>query len=42
MVLGAGTIGMVQALAALAGGVFRAFSTNVVEEKLALAETVGA
>lgn len=42
VVLGAGTIGMVTALAALAGGVSRVFITDVVEEKLALAETLGA
>jgi D-xylulose reductase len=39
---GAGTIGMVTALAALAGGCSRVFITDVVPEKLALAETLGA
>lgn len=42
IVHGAGTIGMVTALAALAGGCSRVFITDVVPEKLALAETLGA
>ena len=42
VVHGAGTIGMVTALAALAGGCSRVFITDVVAEKLALAETLGA
>lgn len=42
LVHGAGTIGMVTALSALAGGCSRVFITDVVEEKLALAETLGA
>jgi D-xylulose reductase len=42
LVLGAGTIGMVTALAALAGGCSRVIMTDVIPEKLALAETLGA
>jgi D-xylulose reductase len=42
LVLGAGTIGMVTALAALAGGCSKVIITDVVPEKLALAETLGA
>ncbi|MDR9396977.1 NAD(P)-dependent alcohol dehydrogenase [Pontimonas sp.] len=41
VVHGAGTIGMVTALAALAGGCSRVFITDIVPEKLALAETLG-
>ena len=41
VVHGAGTIGMVTALAAIAGGCSRVFITDVVAEKLALAETLG-
>lgn len=42
LVLGAGTIGMVTALSALAGGCSRVIMTDVIPEKLALAETLGA
>lgn len=42
LVLGAGTIGMVTALAALAGGCSRVIMTDVISEKLALASTLGA
>jgi D-xylulose reductase len=42
IVHGAVTMGMVTALAALAGGCSRVFITDVVPEKLALAETLGA
>jgi D-xylulose reductase len=42
LVLGAGTIGLVTALAALAGGCSRVIMTDVVPEKLALAESLGA
>jgi D-xylulose reductase len=41
LVLGAGTIGMVTALSALAGGCSRVIMTDVIPEKLALAETLG-
>ncbi|HWA87948.1 MAG TPA: NAD(P)-dependent alcohol dehydrogenase [Opitutus sp.] len=41
VVLGAGPIGMVTALAALAGGCSRVIITDVVAEKLALAATLG-
>jgi D-xylulose reductase len=41
VVLGAGTIGMVTALAALAGGCSRVIITDVIPEKLALASTLG-
>jgi len=42
VVLGAGPIGMVTALAALAGGCARVFMTDLQEPKLALAATFGA
>ncbi len=42
LVLGAGTIGMVTALSALAGGCSQVIITDVIKEKLALAETLGA
>lgn len=42
LVLGAGTIGMVTALSALAGGCSRVIITDVIPEKLALAATLGA
>ncbi len=41
VVLGAGTIGMVTALAALAGGCSRVLITDVQEQKLAIAATLG-
>jgi len=41
LVLGAGTIGMVTALSAIAGGCSRVIMTDVIPEKLALAETLG-
>ena len=41
VVIGAGPIGMVTALSALAGGCSEVIITDVVDEKLALAETLG-